>query len=120
MKRKIPAGSELKRWFTTQMIEPRDFSSFVNMVRHFQSGLSRPRHAESSKRVADEFGAADAGEEEEWGDDWGVEPANRLNDVRQADGALKASGGLLVAKGLEGPRHPLAVWPLAILVVDVM
>ena len=51
IRRKIPGGSDLKRWFSTQPYEPYDFQSFVAMIRQYQSGLARPK-AEAGRRAA--------------------------------------------------------------------
>ena len=66
LRSKIAAGSELKRWFTTQVVDFQDFPSFVRIVRLFRSGLVRPK--QEAGRVAAEVGTQD--HDDGWDGPW--------------------------------------------------
>ena len=104
----------------------RTFAQWVQMVQQFMSGLERRKRERRERepervRYAGEADSAtgqepeEEGYEEPWADDesdWNVEPVSRLNDSRQATGALrgkgKGRGGGGFARGRPPPGRPTA------------
>ena len=92
---------------STQYVEFTDWSSFVGVIRQFQSGLARPKR--ESAKVAEEaegdWDGADEGQDADGqyaGQDWDgstAESGQRMNDFRQAAGSLKGQTRQAGGKG---------------------